>query len=75
MNIRAIFWPTARKDYSARAAAGRLLYVAMIIIGSLGVVAETVFWDGRWDALFFFAAIWVGVAVFGRLCRYLLARE
>ncbi len=52
-----------------------MLYVAMIIIGSLGVVAETVFWHGRWDALFLFTAIWVGFAIFGRLCRYFLARE
>jgi hypothetical protein len=75
MELRAVIWPKARKDYSMRTAFGRVTYVAMLIIGSLGVIVELIYWHGRWDHLAIYAAMWLAYAALGRLARLVLARE
>ncbi len=75
MELRTIIWPRSRKDYSMRAAAGRVLHVAMLLIGSFGVVVELVYWHGRWDHLAVYGAMWVAYAALGRIVRLVLAHE
>ena len=74
MGIRAIFWPKASSDDSSVAIAGRVLHVAMLIIGSIVLVAGAIL-DDQKGSIFFYLAIWTGCVVFGRLLRFRLACE
>ena len=75
MELRAIIWPKARNDHSMRVAVGRVTYVTMLIIGSLGVILELFHWHGRWDHLALYTAMWLAYAILGRAARLVLARE
>lgn len=75
MNLSTVLWPRSRKDYSVRTAAGRVMHVALIIVGSMGVVIELLGWHGRWDHLALYAVMWLAAACVGRGLRFWLSRE
>ncbi len=75
MKLSTLIWPKSRPDYSQRVAAGRVMHVALVVIGSIGVVIELLNWHGRWDHLASYAAMWFAAAGLGRGLRFLLARE
>jgi hypothetical protein len=70
-----LIWPRSRKDYSVRAAAGRLLLVAFVVIGAIPVIFELAYWHGRWDHLATYFAMWLAISIIGRLVRLVLSRE
>ena len=75
MKLSTLIWPQSRRDYSQRAAAGRVTHVALAVIGSMGVVIELLNWHGRWDHLALYAMMWLAAASIGRGLRYWLSGE
>ena len=51
------------------------MHVALIIVGSMGVVIELLGWHGRWDHLALYAVMWLAAACVGRGLRFWLSRE
>jgi hypothetical protein len=49
--------------------------VAVIIIGSFGVVVELIYWHGRWDHLAIYSVVWLAHAFLCSAARWILARE
>jgi hypothetical protein len=52
-----------------------VVHVALVIIGSMGVVIELLNWHGRWDHLAMYALMWFAAASLGRGLRFCLSRE
>ena len=75
MKLSTLIWPRSRPDHSQSAATGRVMHVALVVIGSMGVVIELLNWHGRWNHLALYAAMWLGAAVVGRGVRFWLSRE
>ncbi|WP_156400446.1 hypothetical protein [Caulobacter sp. Root655] len=49
--------------------------MALITVGSMGVVIELLNWHGRWDHLAMYALMWLAAASVGRGLRFWLSRE
>ena len=75
MDLSTFIWPRSRPDHSQRGAAGRVMHVALVVIGSMGVVIELLDWHGRWDHLAIYTLMWIGSACVGRSLRLWLSRE
>ncbi|KQZ30689.1 hypothetical protein [Caulobacter sp. Root1472] len=75
MKLLTLIWPKSRQNYSQRAATGRVMHVALIVIGSMGVMIELLNWHGRWDHLALYAAMWLAAASLGRGLRFWVSRE
>jgi len=75
MHAIDLVWPSMARSYTLRVGIGRLLHAVLLVLGSLGVVLELVFWHGRLDHLVSYLAMWVGAAAFGRGIRAALSRE
>jgi hypothetical protein len=70
-----LVWPPMARRYTLRVGVGRLLHAILLVLGSLGVLLELVFWHGRMDHLASYFLMWVGAAVIGRGIRAVLSRE
>lgn len=75
MTLSTLIWPRSRPDHGQRAAAGRVMHVALVVIGSMGVVIELLNWHGRWGHLARYAVMWLVAACLGRGLRFWLSRE
>lgn len=75
MKLSTLIWPKSRQNFSQSAAAGRVMHVALIVIGSMGFVIELLNWHGRWDHLALYAVMWLAAAGVGRGLRFWLSRE
>ena len=75
LRVADLIWPRMWRPYTLPIGIGRLMHGVRLVIGSMGVTGELIFWHRRWDHLASFLAIWASAAVFGRFVRAVLARE
>lgn len=74
MTIGSAIWPRSRPNYSQRAALGRFLHVAFVILGGFPLGAELML-RPYLPHIEIYGAFFLVSAIIGRVLRYWLAQE